>query len=192
MTSIASGRAATNARLARIRRVSRIMAGITLVPVIGLLVVPILAVALAFLDPATLDARLVEALAASQQAALTPATRLAALALAAIPLCLALLGFLAVQRLFHGFAVGEILTPESGRRLRRIGFIVTALGPVTIVIRSVASVVVSLPNPPGERVLAVGFGSNDVTAIIAGMLLIVLGWTLEEAARVADENRQFV
>jgi hypothetical protein len=192
MTSIASGRAATNVRLARIMRVSRIMAGITLVPVIGLLVVPILAVALAFLDPATLDARLVEAMAASQKAALTPATRLVTLALAAIPLCLALLGFLSVQRLFNGFAVGEILTPESGRRLRRIGFIVTALGPVTIVIRSVASVVVSLPNPPGERVLAVGFGSNDVTAIIAGMLLIVLGWTLEEAARVADENRQFV
>ncbi|MBB99601.1 MAG: hypothetical protein CML67_08710 [Rhodobacteraceae bacterium] len=183
---------ASRGRLARIQRVSRIMAAITLVPVVGLLVVPILAVALAFLDPATLDARLVEALAASQQAALTPATRLAALALAAIPLCLALLGFVVVQRLFHGFATGDILTPESGRRLRRIGIIVTALGPVAIVIRSIASVVVSLPNPPGERVLAVGFGSNDVTAIIAGMLLIVLGWTLEEAARVADENRQFV
>ncbi|MCA1243823.1 DUF2975 domain-containing protein [Stappia stellulata] len=179
-------------RLARIQRVSRIMAAITLVPVVGLLVVPILAVALAFLDPATLDARLVEALAASQQAALTPATRLAALALAAIPLCLALLGFVVVQRLFHGFATGNILTPESGRRLKRIGLIVTALGPVAIVIRSIASVVVSLPNPPGERVLAVGFGSNDITTIIAGMLMIVLGWTLEEAARVADENRQFV
>ena len=184
--------ASSRGRLARIQRVSRIMAAITLVPVVGLLIVPILAVALAFLDPATLDARLVEALAASQQAALTPATRLAALALAAIPLCLALLGFVVVQRLFHGFATGDILTPESGRRLKRIGLIVTALGPVTIVIRSIASVVVSLPNPPGERVLAVGFGSNDVTAIIAGMLLIVLGWTLEEAARVADENRQFV
>lgn len=183
---------ASRGRLARIQRVSRIMAAITLVPVVGLLVVPILAVALAFLDPATLDAHLVEALAASQQAALTPATRLAALALAAIPLCLVLLGFVVVQRLFHGFATGDILTPESGRRLRRIGIIVTALGPVAIVIRSIASVVVSLPNPPGERVLAVGFGSNDVTAIIAGMLLIVLGWTLEEAARVADENRQFV
>lgn len=183
---------ASRGRLARIQRVSRIMAAITLVPVVGLLVVPILAVALAFLDPATLDAHLVEALAASQQAALTPATRLAALALAAIPLCLALLGFVVVQRLFRGFATGDILTPESGRRLRRIGIIVTALGPVAIVIRSIASVVVSLPNPPGERVLAVGFGSNDVTAIIAGMLLIVLGWTLEEAARVADENRQFV
>jgi hypothetical protein len=179
-------------RLARIRRVSRIMSGITLVPIVALFVVPVLAVALAFLDPATLDAHLVEALSASQQEALTPATRLAALALAAIPLCLALLGFFAVQRLFNGFASGDILTPESGRRLKRIGLIVTALGPVTIVIRSIASVVVSLPNPPGERVLAVGFGSNDVTAIIAGMLLIVLGWTLEEAARVADENRQFV
>jgi hypothetical protein len=109
-----------------------------------------------------------------------------------VPLCLALLGFFAVQRLFRGFASGDILTPESGRRLKRIGLIVTALGPATIVIRSIASVVVSLPNPPGERVLAVGFGSNDITAIIAGMLLIVLGWTLEEAARVADENRQFV
>jgi hypothetical protein len=179
-------------RLARIRRVSRIMAGITLVPIIALFVVPVLAVALAFLDPATLDTRLVEALSASQQAALTPATRLAALALAAIPLSLALIGFFAVQRLFHGFSSGDILTPESGRRLKRIGLIVTALGPLTIVIRAIASVVVSLPNPSGERMLAVGFGSNDVTTVIAGMLLIVLGWTLEEAARVADENRQFV
>ncbi|MBL6432188.1 MAG: DUF2975 domain-containing protein [Alphaproteobacteria bacterium] len=167
------------------------MAAITLVPVVGLLVVPVLAV----VSRSLIRPRWTPAWSrpwprrSKQRSRRRPARRPRP---CRDPLCLALLGFVVVQRLFHGFATGDILTPESGRRLKRIGLIVTALGPVAIVIRSIASVVVSLPNPPGERVLAVGFGSNDVTAIIAGMLLIVLGWTLEEAARVADENRQFV
>ncbi|WP_051242335.1 DUF2975 domain-containing protein [Stappia stellulata] len=192
MTNTSPGPDIATTRMARIGRVSRVMAGVTLVPIVAIMALPAMVVALATLNPSTLDAQLLETVASSQRAVLTPWTRAGALILAAIPLLVALAGFLTVRQLFLGFARGEVLTPESGRRLKRIGVIVTALGPLTILIRTIASVVVSLPNPPGERVLAVGFGSNDVTAIIAGMLLIVLGWTLEEAARVADENRQFV
>ncbi|SDU24750.1 DUF2975 domain-containing protein [Stappia sp. ES.058] len=179
-------------RLARIRLVSRVMAGVTLVPIVAIVAIPAILVALTLLDPAALDARLLDAVEAPKDGILTPLTRARVVALAAVPLLAALAGFVAVRRLFLGFARGEVLTPESGARLKRIGIVVAALGPLTIVIRAVASVVVSLPNPPGERMLAVGFGSNDVTTVIAGGLLIVLGWTLEEAARIADENRQFV
>lgn len=180
---------ATSQRLQRIRRVSRAMAWVTLA---GALLVPAGLVALALLEPTGFDDWLRGSVDASHTAVLTPATRIGTLAIASIPAALAVAVLLLLHKLFLGFSKGAVLVPASGRILRQIGLIVTVLAPLEIVLRAAASVVLSLPNPPGEREFAIGIGSSDLTTLIGGMLLIVLGWTLEEAASVADENSRFV
>lgn len=179
----------TNSRLQRIRRVSRAMAWVTLA---GALLVPVALVAIAAFEPTGLDDWLRSAVDASNSTVLTPATRIATLAIACIPVLLAVAVLLLLHKLFLGFSRGAVLVPASGRILRQIGLIIAILAPLQIVLCAVASVVLSLPNPPGERELAIGIGSDDISTLIAGMLLIVLGWTLEEAASVADENSRFV
>ncbi|WP_249694089.1 DUF2975 domain-containing protein [Stappia sp. WLB 29] len=189
MTSNAKAMAGDNPRLARIVRVSRTMATITLVAAAA---VPAALLAVLVFHPPGLDDWLMEALKASSRTVLTPETRIAAMVIAAVPAALGVMVLLLLHRLFLGFARGQILVPASGRILRRIGIVIVALGPLEILLRALASVVLSLPNPPGQREVVVGISSDDITTIISGILLIVLGWTLEEAARIADENRQFV
>uniref|UniRef100_UPI003BAAD4C8 hypothetical protein n=1 Tax=Stappia sp. TaxID=1870903 RepID=UPI003BAAD4C8 len=180
---------ASAARLARIVRLSRIMAGVILVMIAGL---PVLLVLVAVFGSGGVDGLLLEALNAPATGSLDASSRAALLLLAAVPLGLTLCGLEILRRLFLAFAQGDILVPASGLRLKRIGIVVACLAPVTILTRAAASVAATWSNPPGMRELAVGFGSSDLLAIIAGMLLVILGWALEEAARVADENRQFV
>lgn len=180
---------ASAARLARIVRLSRIMAGALLVMIAGL---PVMLVLVAVFGSGGVDGLLLEALNARATGSLGTTSRVALLLLAAVPLGLSLCGLEILRRLFLAFARGDILVPESGLRLKRIGIVVASLAPVTILARSAASVAATWSNPPGMRELAIGFGSSDLLAVIAGMLLVVLGWALEEAARVADENRQFV
>lgn len=189
MTSTAKAMAGDNPRLARIVRVSRTMATITLIAAAA---VPAILLAVLVFDPPGLDDWLMEALKASSRTVLTTETRIAAMVIAAVPVALGVTVLLLLHRLFLGFSRGQILVPESGRILRRIGIVIVVLGPLEILLRALASVVLSLPNPPGQRQIVVGISSDDITTIISGILLIVLGWTLEEAARIADENRQFV
>lgn len=189
MTFNSPATGARNPRIQLIRRVSRAMAWVTLA---GALLVPATLMAVAAFEPTGLDDWLRNSVDASGSTVLTPATRIATLAIASIPVVLAVAVLLLLHKLFLGFSRGAVLVPASGRILRHIGLIIAILAPLQIVLCTVASVVLSLPNPPGEREFAIGIGSSDLTTLIAGMLLIVLGWTLEEAASVADENSRFV
>jgi hypothetical protein len=58
--------------------------------------------------------------------------------------------------------------------------------------RAVIGVIVTLGNESGQRVLAIGIGSQDVIVALIAALLIVLGHVMAEAALIADDNRQIV
>ncbi|CAN0479168.1 unnamed protein product [Scytosiphon promiscuus] len=176
-------------RLARIARVSRVLSWLTLALMIA---GPAAIAVLTLLDPSNLDRMLIEGLSTSGEGTLTPVTRILAVLLSLAPLGLAIAALFFLRRLFQGFARGAALAPESGQGLKRIGIIIAAFAPVTIVVGILGSMVVSWANAPGEREVAVGVHTDDLTVLVFGMLLVVLGWILEEAAIVADENRQFV
>ena len=61
-----------------------------------------------------------------------------------------------------------------------------------IVSRPLQVALASLANPPGDRVLAVSLAGADLGQVLAGGLMIVIGLTLRDAARIAEENRGFV
>ncbi|WP_306029820.1 DUF2975 domain-containing protein [Stappia sp. MMSF_3263] len=178
-----------NPRLARIAGVSRALSWLTLFLMIA---GPAAIAGLLLFDPSNLDRMLIEGLSTSGKASLTPVTRVLAILLALVPVGLVLAALFFLRRLFQGFARGAALAPESGQRLKWIGIILAAFAPMTIVIGTLGSIVVSWANAPGEREVSIGLHTDNITVLVFGMLLVVLGWILEEAAIVADENRQFV
>ncbi|WP_349357570.1 DUF2975 domain-containing protein [Stappia sp.] len=176
-------------RLTRIIRVSRAMAWITLLCALALG-----AALLGFplFDPDGLDLLIADAFALPADTVLPPAIRAGLIAIGALPVLVAIAGLLATRALFLGFARGEVFTPRSGRWLKRIGLIVLLSAPLGVAVGAAASALASLPAPEGARQVVVAISSDQIAMTIAGVLVLVLGWTLEEAARLADENRQFV
>jgi hypothetical protein len=55
-----------------------------------------------------------------------------------------------------------------------------------------SSIVVSWDAPDGQRHILLSIGSETLIMAITGAMLILAGWSMVEATRIADENRQFV
>jgi len=125
--------------------------------------------------------------------ALVAGTRRAMIAaIGAIP-SLAILYVLAqMAGLFGHYARGDLLSADCAGFIRRIGIAVLVGMALEGVMRPLQIMIASYVNPPGERVLAIALHGADIGQLLAGGLLLTIGWAMQEAAEIASENRQFV
>ena len=94
--------------------------------------------------------------------------------------------------LFRTYAAGSVLTEVAGRRLRHFGAALIALPVVTFFLHPVGSFLLTMNNPPGQRQIALSADLGGLILVVAGAIIIGVGWGMVEAARIADENRSFV
>lgn len=109
-----------------------------------------------------------------------------------IPLGIGLWLLVTMRALLGLYAQGQALSVDAAGDIRRIGLGLLALGVLPIVIRPVQAVLLSWNNPPGERMVSVFFGSNDIGFVLGGAVMLMIGWAMAEAAEAAAENRAFV
>ena len=97
-----------------------------------------------------------------------------------------------MRKLFASYSHGEVLTDRCARLIQHIGQGFLALAIANFVLRPVQMVLLTMANPLGERVLAIGFNSDMIFFGLSGGLIIVIGWAMRAASEVAAENRAFV
>ncbi len=126
-------------------------------------------------------------------AEISPATQASLLALVGLPaLGLMLWGLWNAFWLFRNLRGGAVFVTETGTRIHRVGLAILLLPFVSIVSGGASTVITSWNNAPGEREIAVAISSVDVVMLVAGAMLLLLGWAMAKATSIADENRQFV
>lgn len=176
-------------RLARLARSSRVLADAT-----AILLVLLVAGGLGI----WLKADWVKAIVAprigldASAVTLGGAAQLGGLALTAVPLLILAYGLFQVRLVFLDFAAGNVISRTIARRLELFGGAVALQAALNPFIGAALSVVVTLGNPPGRRMLAISLSSHDVVSFLVGLLLIAIGWVMHEAARIADENAGFI
>lgn len=175
--------------LAAIRWVSLAMVGIT-----GLLMAGIAAVYLnLWFDRPTLIAIIeTEILTAGTPYRLSDSIAAAWLSIAVLPTALSLWGLWNALKLFLGYREGAVFTEIAGRRLKYMG-IALAMTPLAQVMMTAAtSVLLTMHNQVGQRQLTISMTETHLVVGVAGAMLLVIGWVLTEAARLAEDNRQIV
>jgi hypothetical protein len=172
--------------LATVRRIARWVRALTLLAGVVLVSLP-----LAFwLEPEVLA----NALSAMPRPAspLTPTTRFVAAA-ALLPLvAMVLFGLQQLWKLFDGYARGQVFTEMAAMRLRRLGIVMMLVCLVKPLTGAVMSVILSWHNPPGQRALTLGLSSDDYVSLLSGAVLLAIASVMREAARLAQENAEFV
>ncbi len=123
---------------------------------------------------------------------LTAATATAGLAVGALPVLLSIWGLWNALRLFRGYREGAVFTHTAGRRLKHMGIALALLPLAQILVTAGTSVLLTMQNQVGQRLLSVSLTETHLIVGIAGGMLIVIGWVLAEAARLADDNRQII
>jgi hypothetical protein len=94
--------------------------------------------------------------------------------------------------LFRLLGRARMFDPATSRVLVRLGRLAIAGAVAGVTMRPVTGLLLSSANPPGHSQLVLGIGSDDIIALIAGLLLLAFALVTQEAARIEEENRGFV
>ena len=123
---------------------------------------------------------------------LTPAIRVGAAAVSLVPAAVLARLLALLARLFSGFAAGRVFCRESQDLLRRIGRTLALWFGAGVLTQTAMVLVLTLGNPPGSRILRLGFSGSDCAALFLMAVTWLLTSIFAEAARIADDNQGIV
>lgn len=97
-----------------------------------------------------------------------------------------------LRSLFASYAEGSVFTAATARCLRDFALSIILIAAAKPVTGALLSVVLTVPNPPGQRMLSISLGSDDLTTVFIGCVFLVIAWIMEEGRKIADEQAQIV
>jgi hypothetical protein len=109
-------------------------------------------------------------------------------AVSMLPVGVSMAGGQYLVRLFRLYEQGDIFKLANVLCFKRLSRVLIWWFVAGIVYRSLLSVVLTLHHPPGQRMIAVGLGSPDLTALLLGGILAVVAWVMEEGRKIQEEQ----
>ena len=106
-----------------------------------------------------------------------------------------LLGLVALWQLRHLLAHyrrGALFDLHAARLLRSVGLWLTGMGVLQTLTPTLGALALTLHNPPGHRILALSVNFENYTVLLFSTLIVLLASVMVEAARIAQENQEFV
>lgn len=97
-----------------------------------------------------------------------------------------------IRKLFRLWARGPVLEHGHAHRLMTIGWLILSGTAVSVATRTFMALALTFDNPPGLRHLVIGFSLHEFVFILFGLFVFAFARIIEEAARLADENRGFI
>jgi len=116
-------------------------------------------------------------------------SRLLGLAASMIPLGIGMLSLWWLIRLFSCFTIGEIFTENTVKYIRRLGWTMVAGVAAAPIYEALLTIVLTIHNPPGKRLVSISFESADLEELITAGVIILVSWIMEEGRKLrkADE-----
>ncbi len=93
-----------------------------------------------------------------------------------------------LRKLLVGFGAGHIFTLDNTHHLKVFAWSVLLVIVLQFFTDGLLSVVLTLNNPPGQRILALGVSSDQVVAFFFGAVFVLIAKVLDEGRKLADEN----
>lgn len=119
-------------------------------------------------------------------------TRALGAAVSLLPIGVGLYALWQLWRLFAEYGAGRVFGRAALARLKRFAWALLAAALLAPLARAAMSVLLTVGNPPGQRMLVIGFSWNDYLAVLLAAVLIAIATVMAEAVRVAEENESFV
>lgn len=176
------------APMERVRRIARWVRAMAL---IGGIVLLVLAVTL-WASPAWVAKVAASEAGVTMAAPVTPAMQWGGALLGMVPVSLGLFALFQVWQLFGDYGRGAIFTPGASVRLRRLAWSLMGVAVAQVFARAAIGLVLTMNNPPGQRMLVIRLSSHDYVLLLFGVLLLAIAWVMVEATRLAQENAEFV
>ena len=103
-----------------------------------------------------------------------------------------LVGLYYLHRAFAKFAQGELFNLMNSTNIRRFSVLLFVQVLAKPLYHSLSSVVLSWNHGPGEKILSVSFGSQEIVTLGLAMVLWVISDLLISGSKLQTENKQFI
>jgi hypothetical protein len=107
--------------------------------------------------------------------------QLAGFAASLFPLSALLYGLLNIRKLFS-FYKHVVIFKNTAKAL--VLWVI-----LSMLYESVKSILFSAGNPPGSRVIEIGFSSSEISILLVGGIALVIAWVMDEGRILSEENR---
>lgn len=120
---------------------------------------------------------------------LTVKLQLTGFAVSLLPLSALVYGLTNMRKIFSYYKEGLIFSIEHARYFKNSANALLAWVVCSILYKSAKSVIFSLGNPPGSRVLEIQFTNAEFIPLMIGVIVYVIAWVMDEARAAEEENR---
>lgn len=122
----------------------------------------------------------------------SPLTRFLGWLCTMIPGGIMVWGLSEVRRMLQETAAGHYFSLSAVCHFRRFSWAMLLYAGALPVQSAFLSVVLTMHNPPGERMLAIRLGTTELNALFVAILFVIIAHVLEEGRKIADENATFL
>ncbi|QUM81763.1 DUF2975 domain-containing protein [Moritella sp. 5] len=122
------------------------------------------------------------------QLPLTLTTRILAM-IASLFLCSIIMYALKVLiNLFRSYERNDIFTLDNVMSYQKLGYSLFYWVGASVAYGTLMSLILSFNNPPGERMVSVGFLGVDFLTLVLGFIILIISWVMKEGYILAAEN----
>lgn len=144
------------------------------------------------LAPQTFSELARSAVGGSEAYVFTPSAIAILVALFAIQLGVLLYAVWCIWRMLGELSGNEPLSREAAGWMYRGSFGFLATAALSFIATPIATVALTISNPPGERALAFSLGSTDLLALLIAAMMFMTSRILAVAAEIRDDQRAIV
>ncbi len=106
-----------------------------------------------------------------------------------LPLGLFMAGTFTLMRMFGRYERGDVFSAAHSRAFRNLGRLLLAWFLLSPVHDALLALALTWTNPPGSRAITIELTTANLTALFAGLALIVIAKVMALAAEMAEEQR---
>jgi hypothetical protein len=97
-----------------------------------------------------------------------------------------------LRKLFSLYMSGSLFSFEHVTTFRKLSKFLIAWVLFSIIYESIKSVIFSFANPPGERVLGISFGSEELTLVVVALFVYIIAWVMDEGRVLVEESEMTI
>ena len=105
-----------------------------------------------------------------------------------IPTLIIMMSVYFLHKLFHLYANGQIFTKANANYIKKIGYTILIgqlFGPFY---EAAMSVILTIHNPVGQRILTISFSGMTVGFIIIAVMIITISWIMDQARQLQENE----
>ena len=105
-----------------------------------------------------------------------------------LPLAAEVFAIVTIMRLLKLYREGIIFSAAHVLLFKRLGQALICYGITGILHTTGLGLVMTMNNPPGQRMLTLGMGSDDISLFVVAAVVLMLSWVMDEGRKQAEEQ----